>query len=85
MEPALAAAQLSGLQSQSLTVLQVAEPALLTDNSNQVPVFFVPGVHIMLPSRRGDVCLTSLFLNRQQLHSTAAALQDVIVRHVRRS
>ena len=39
----------------------------------------MPGVHIMLPSRRGDVCLTPLFLNRQQLDSTAAALQDLIV------
>lgn len=31
------------------------------------PVFTIPGVHMVVPSRRGDVRLTPLFLHREQL------------------
>jgi hypothetical protein len=46
-------------------------------------VFTVPGVHVVLPSTRGDVRFTPLFLNRQQLDDTVSAMQDLIGQHVR--
>jgi hypothetical protein len=46
-------------------------------------VFSVPGVHVMLPSPRGVVRFTPMFLNRQQLYDTISFVQDLVARHVR--
>ena len=48
-------------------------------------MFTVPGVHLLMPSRRGDVRLTPLFLNRQQLDDTVSAMQDLTALHVGQS
>jgi hypothetical protein len=48
-------------------------------------VFAVPGVHVLVPSRRGDVRLTPLFLHREQLDDALSAAQDLVAQHVRLS
>jgi hypothetical protein len=50
-----------------------------------VPVFTVPGVYVMLPSPRGAVRFTPLFLNKQHVDATAAFVWDAFIHSVRRS
>ena len=45
-------------------------------------MFAVPGVYLTLPSQRGEVRLTPLFLSRQRLDDTFAAVQELITHQV---
>ena len=47
--------------------------------SRGLPVFLVPGVSVTLPSRRGDVRFTPLFLSRELLDMTAASVRVTII------
>lgn len=47
-----------------------------------VPVFAVPGVYLTLPSPRGNVRFTPLFLSRRLLDDTVAAAQDLATKSV---
>jgi hypothetical protein len=47
-----------------------------------VPVFAVPGVSVVLPSQRGDVRFTPLFLDRRQLKEAMSAVQHLIISQV---
>ncbi len=48
-----------------------------------VPVFSVPGVFLTLPSKRGDVRLTPLFLSRSALDATVKTVMDSAAELVR--
>lgn len=47
-----------------------------------MPVFAVPGVSVVLPSQRGDVRFTPLFLDRRQLDEAMSAIQHLIISQV---
>jgi len=47
-----------------------------------LPVFTIPGVYLTLPSAKGDVRFTPLFLSRRQLDDTVCAAQDLAIRAV---
>jgi hypothetical protein len=44
-------------------------------------VFAVPGVYVTLPSARGDVRFTPLFLSRELLEDTVSGVQDIVTRY----
>ncbi len=45
-------------------------------------MFTIPGVYLTLPSAKGDVRFTPLFLSRRQLDDTVCAAQDLAIRAV---
>ena len=50
-----------------------------------MPVFTVPGIYLILPSRRGKVRCTPLFLDKQHVDRIAAYVQDVLIHTVSQS
>ena len=50
-----------------------------------LPVFTVPGLSLTVPSHRGEVRFTPLFLNRRQLDDTVSAVQNLVACSVRRA
>lgn len=46
-------------------------------------MFAVPGIYLTLPSERGNVRFTPLFLSRQLLDGAVSAAQDLATRSVR--
>ena len=49
-----------------------------------MPVFTVPGVYLILPSRRGKVRCTPLFLSKQHVDRVASFVRDFAIHTVRR-
>lgn len=48
-----------------------------------LPVFAVPGAYVTVPSQRGDIRFTPLFLSRQLLYDTVSGVQTTAARYVR--
>lgn len=56
---------------------------LIRPHCRGIPVFSVPGVYVMLPSPRGAVRFTPLFLNREHVDAAAEFVWDAFIHSVR--
>ena len=56
---------------------------LIWPHCRGIPVFSVPGVYVMLPSPRGAVRFTPLFLNREHVDAAAEFVWDAFIHSMR--